>query len=113
LGHEYYFFLTSLMNCLEGRFVVGAAEGAGGRCTAPRVVLRGLRTTRTTAATATAAEATTAATTAAGLVDLGRGVAQRRPDLVDLELDDGSLLTLAGLERTLLEPPGDDHPRTA
>ena len=37
---------------------------------------------------------------ALGARDLGGGVAQRRADLVDLELEDGALLALAGLVRT-------------
>ena len=53
------------------------------------------------AAPAAATEATSAAAAAAGLVDLGGGVAKRRADLVDLDLDHGAL-ALAGLERTLL-----------
>src|SRR3954453_10999592 len=44
--------------------------------------------------------APTAPTAPTGLVHLGRGVSQRRADLVDLELDDGPLLALTGLERT-------------
>src|SRR4051794_1898414 len=71
---------------------------------------------------ATAAEATTAAATAAeaaaaltarGAGDLGRGIAQRGADLVDLELDDGALLAFLRLERALLEPAADDDPRSA
>src|SRR5689334_17645020 len=75
-----------------------AARGRGG---APRVVGRHSAATAVSAATATAE--VTAAATAADLVDLGRGVAQRRPDLVDLELDDGALLAFLRLERPLLE----------
>src|SRR6185437_1962282 len=72
------------------------------------------RLTRAPAATAAAtAEAPASAAAAAGLVDLGGGVPQRGPDLVDLDLDHGPLLALAGLEGTLLEPAADDHPRAA
>src|SRR5690606_7941986 len=46
-------------------------------------------------------------------VDLGGGVAQRRADLVDLDLEDGTLLTLAGLVRPLLETSLHDHPHAA
>src|SRR5581483_6240527 len=56
-------------------------------------------------------EATTAAAAAAGLVDLGGRVAKRWADLVDLDLDHGAFLALAGLERALLEPALHDHPR--
>src|SRR5690242_8537217 len=79
-----------------------AATAAGRRGRAPRVVGRRAAATAVAAATA-AAEVTTAAATAADLVDLGRGVAQRGPDLVDLELDDGALLAFLRLERPLLE----------
>src|SRR5690606_15222769 len=56
--------------------------------------------------TARRAGAVTAATTAGALClgDLRRGEAQAGADLVDLQLDDRSLLTLAGLERTLPKP---------
>src|SRR4029079_11354771 len=82
----------------------------GPRCgrAAPRIVLGWLRAAgRITAAAAT--EPATATAAAAGLVDLRGRVAQRRPDLVDLDLDHGALLTLAGFEGALLEPPRDDH----
>ena len=63
-----------------------------------------------TAAVAAATVAAPAAVTAApgtpgGLGDGRGGVAQGRADLVDLELDDGALLALTGLEGPLLEPP--------
>src|SRR5215218_11387743 len=84
---------------LEGRFVGVTAGGGGSRSgRGPRVIGR-------CAAAAGALGAETAAGGAAlGAVDLGRGVAQRRADLIDIEFDDGALLTLAGLERALLEP---------
>jgi len=50
------------------------------------------------------AESTATAAAAARLVHLGGRVAQRRADLVDLELDDGALLALTRLVGTLLEP---------
>src|ERR1700741_3566181 len=68
------------------------------------------RRRRTRCGAGAAAEATASAAAAARLVDLGGGVPKRRPDLVDLDLDDGALLAFAGLEGSLLEPPGDDHP---
>jgi hypothetical protein len=61
-------------------------------------------------ATATEAAAPAAA---GGLGDLGRGVAQRGADLVDLHLDDGALLALLGLVRARDQPAGDDDPRAA
>src|SRR6185312_15395056 len=63
------------------------------------------------ATAATAAEAAFGAATDA--VDLGRGVLERRADLVDLELDDGALLALTRLVGTLLEPAGHHHPHAA
>src|SRR5690606_11613590 len=62
------------------------------------------------AATALAAEAATR-TAALGLGDLGAGVAQRRSDPVDVELDDGALLALLGVVRARLQPARRDHPR--
>src|SRR5690606_16578821 len=56
--------------------------------------------------------ATTTETTGAGtghLLHLRRGVAQGWPDLVNLELDDGALLALAGLVRPLTQPARHDH----
>jgi len=47
------------------------------------------------------------------LGDLGGGVAQRRADLVDLDLVDGALLAFLGLVRPLPQPSGHDHPRPA
>ena len=48
-----------------------------------------------------------------GLGDLGRGVAQRRADLVDVHLDDRALLAFLGLVGTALEPTRDDDPGAA
>src|SRR5215207_9809835 len=65
-------------------------------------------------AAATAEAATTAAAlTAGGAGDLGRGVAERGADLVDLELDDGALLAFLRVEGTLLQPTRDDDPGAA
>ena len=47
---------------------------------------------------------------AGGLSHLGRGVPQRRADLVGLELVDGALLAFLGLVRPLPEPALHDHP---
>ena len=46
--------------------------------------------------------ATASAAAAAGLVDLGGGVAKRWADIIDLDLDNGALLAFARLEGTLL-----------
>src|SRR6185503_6495857 len=61
---------------------------------------------------AEAAASSATATTALTAVDLRRGVAQGRADLVDLDLEDGALLAFLGLVGALLEPPRDDdaHP---
>src|SRR5271166_670330 len=96
----------------EGWFFVAAAERARRGGAAPRVVGRcaarlGRRRSRTGAAAG--AEPAAASATAAGLVDLGGGVTKRRPDLVDLDLEDGALLAFARLEGTLLEPAAHDH----
>src|SRR5882757_9163835 len=80
-----------------------AATAASGWRRSPRVV--------SGAAGATAAEPAAAAASA-DLVHLRRGVAQRGADFLDLQLHHGALLALAGLVRTLLEPPGHDHPGT-
>src|SRR6478609_7835829 len=91
---------------LERRFVAEAAGGvaaAGCGGGTPRVV-----SGSTTGSAAGRAEAA-AGRAALGLVDLRRRVAQRRADLVDVELDHGALLALAGLVRALLEPSGRDH----
>src|SRR5882757_10983787 len=98
----------------EGRFVIAAGERSRCRGAAPRVVGLGLRRVAAAAAgTAAAAESAATATAAARLVHLGGRVAQRRADLVDLELDDGTLFALTRLVGTLLEPALDDHPRAA
>src|SRR5690606_14395629 len=80
----------------EGGLVVVDRAAARGRSGPPRVV----GGSPAVPAAATTAEAPAAAAPA-DLVDLGRGVAERRADLVDLELDDGALLALARLERPL------------
>ena len=72
--------------------------------------------TRGATAAVAAAEVAAAATLAAGpahLVDLGRGVAQARTDLVDVDLEHRAPLALAGLERARLQPAGHDDPRAA
>src|SRR6478672_10831513 len=100
---------------LERRFVRVPAGGAGRRGGTPRIVGRRARAGRPTGASAAAvtAAATTTAVGPLSAVDLRRGVPQRRTDLIDLELDDGALLAFLGLERPLLEPPGNDHPGAA
>src|SRR4051794_16714914 len=95
--------------------VVGAAAAlaAAGRGRGrPRVVRRGGPTGLAAgrAALAAAAGVAAPAALAAGAVDLGGGELQRRTDLVDLELEDGALLTLAGLVGPGLEPALDDDP---
>ncbi len=57
-------------------------------------------------------EALTAAG-AAGLLDLGGGHLQARPDLLDVDLEDGALLTLAGLVGARLQSTRDDDPHAA
>src|ERR1700755_458680 len=99
----------------EGRFVVASGERSGRGSAAPWVVLGlGAATAGTpaiAAATAAAAEsAASAAAAAAALVHLRGRVAQRRADLVDLNLDDGALLALSGLEGTLLESSAENDP---
>ena len=73
--------------------------GRSGR--GPRVVGRG-RAGRPPLTLAAATEATATAG-AVGAGDLGRGVLQRGTDFFDLDLEDGALLTLAGLVLTRLE----------
>ena len=63
----------------------------------PRVVLGGTA--------AAAAGVAPAAARAGGAGDLGGGVLQRRADLLDLDLEDGALLALAGLVRRGLRRP--------
>src|SRR5690606_10860747 len=108
----------------------GVGEAAAGAAGGPGVVGRGaaalLAAASEAAALLAAAEAALLAAAEAaalaaaepsalqlGLVDLRGGVAQGRADLVDLDLEDGALLTLAGLVRTLLETSLDDHPHAA
>src|SRR5205823_14344238 len=94
---------TADVHSLERRLLaVSTITSCGaGRRGRPRVV--GL------SATTTEAAATTTATATGRLAHLGRGELQRRADLVDLELDDRALLTLAGLERALPQPALHDH----
>src|SRR6516164_8819967 len=47
-----------------------------------------------------------------GPVDLGRGVAQRGSDVIDLDLVHGPLLALLGLIRPLPQPSRDDDPHS-
>src|SRR3954447_3862135 len=87
------------------------ATGRGGR-SGPRVVgRRGLAAALGLAATLAATTGVAAsAALAAGAVDLGGRELQRGADLVDLDLEDGPLLTFAGLVGPGLEPALDDHP---
>ena len=103
----------------HGSFPAGAAPPAppaprgrrrrGGRRrrSGPRVVAGG---GLAAAARLTAAGVAAPAALAAGAVDLGGGELQRRADLVDLDLEDGALLALAGLVGARLEPALDDDP---
>src|SRR6059058_1553101 len=106
---------------LERRLVVVRAGGAppvarGGRRLRPRVALRaataarGLRAGTAAADRPAGAATATAATRAAG--DLRGRVAQRRADLIDLELDGGALLAVAVVVRPLLQPAGRDDARS-
>src|SRR4051812_41540780 len=95
----------------ERRLVVAGGSATRGRGRAPRVVVGAGRGVPR-AGTALAAAAT-AATAAGHLVDLRRGVAQRRADLVDLQLNDGALLALPGLERPLPQPARHHDPHAA
>ena len=52
----------------------------------------------------------TLAVGALGPLDLRRGPTQARSDLVGDDLDDGTLLALLGLVRTLLDAAGDNDP---
>src|ERR1700753_2778926 len=109
-------FRSVVEKLLEGGLVVAAGERPRCRGAAPRVfACRAAAATLSSrlAGAAAATETTAATAAAAGLVHLGRGVLQARADLVDLELDHGALLALAGLERTLLEPSAHDHARAA
>src|SRR3954454_19785036 len=83
----------------------------GGRRGAPAPATAGAAAGAAAVAAAPATEAAFGA--AADAVDLGRGVLERRADLIDLELDDGALLALTRLVRTLLEPAGHHHPHAA
>src|SRR6476469_2801279 len=111
----------------EGRLVVGRRAAAPAATLLAAGLLRGslpaggsgcpgvlllLAATEAAALLAAASETGTAAP-ALGLVDLGRGVAQRGADLVDLHLDDRALLALLGLVRARLQAARDDHASAA
>src|SRR3954451_16786490 len=89
---------------LEGRFVGHATRSRRG----PGVV--GAATGGPAAEAA--APAAPAASAALALDDLGRGVFQRRSDLIDVDLVDGALLAFLGFVRPLLQTPLHDHPST-
>src|ERR1700761_3476803 len=100
---------------LEGRFVGVAAAAVGRR---PRVLAPAACAARRALTAGVAAAAVATAETAfaagpAGPVDLGRSVPQRRADVVDLDLVDGSLLAFLGLVVPLLQPTGHDDPHSA
>src|SRR5262245_62390738 len=82
----------------ERRLVAEAAAVSRLRC--PRIV----GCAAATATVPSAATGTALAGSPAGPDDLGRGVAQRRADLVDLYLVDSSLLAFLGLVRPLPQP---------
>src|SRR5690348_12316516 len=99
---------------LERRLVGRVAAESVGWIRGPRVLGRP-GAAAAVPATATATAATLSGEVAAGPVgldDLGGGIAERRADLVDLDLVDGALLALPGLVRPLAKPPADDdaHP---
>src|SRR6266699_3879971 len=107
-------FRTPNLPLERGLVIEGGARSAAatrrGRA-GPRVV--GVAATAATAATALATVTTGGAATARAarhLLHLRRGIAQRRADLVDFQLDDRALLALAGLIRPLAQPAADDHP---
>src|SRR3954447_7013805 len=104
-GHSWKFKSFWMCTRSEGGLVreAAATAAARGRGGTPRVVGRHSAAATAVPAATAAAEVTTAAATAADLVDLGRGVAQRGADFVDLELDDGALLAFLRLERPLLQ----------
>src|SRR5690606_1819167 len=81
---------------LERGLVGETAPAAGGGSRTPRVIGRRACRGPTEAAAARAA---------ADLVHLRGGIAQRRPDLINFELEDRALLAFLGLERALLEAP--------
>src|SRR5215207_10471293 len=82
----------------------GVAARTPGR---PRVVA----VAAAAAATSAGGAAGTAALSTTGITgNLGRGVLQRRPDLVDVDLEDGPALALAGLVAAGLQPAVDDDP---
>src|SRR6476660_794256 len=95
---------------LERRLVGRVAAESVGWIRGPRVLGRpGAAAAVPATATALAGEV---AAGPVGLDHLGGGVAERRADLVDLDLVDGALLALPGLIGPLAQPPADDdaHP---
>src|SRR3954454_13026962 len=91
----------------EGRLLAGAADrdrpGIGGAAPPGRSA-----TVARTDPAAGPSSGTMSGTS--GLRDSRRRVAERRTDLVDLQLDDGALLALLRLEGALLEPALCHHP---
>ena len=88
------------------------AAGLGSRG-GPRVVGRGAATGAAAGGLAAAGTAAVAAAAAGatGADDLRGGPAQRGADLVDVDLERGALLALAGLPGAGPHPAVDDHPR--
>src|SRR6516165_124552 len=89
---------------LERRLVGRVAAESVGRIRGPRVLGRAGTATASATATVPATAAALAGEVAAGPVGLdhlGGGVAERRADLVDLDLVNGALLALSGLIRPL------------
>src|SRR5690348_5040937 len=89
---------------LERRLVGRVAAESVGRIRGPRVLGRAGAAAAAVPATATATAAALPGEVAAGPVGLdhlGGGLAERRADLVDLDLVDGALLALSGLIRPL------------
>src|SRR5712691_5411266 len=79
--------------CPAGVCPAGVCPAGGG----PAGATAALAAAVVPAAGVTAAEAAVPAATALGLSHLGRGVAQRGADVIDLDLEDGALLALLGL----------------
>src|SRR5215212_2542007 len=89
--------------------LLGACSGIVGARTPrrPRVVA----VAGAAAGTSTSGAAGTAALSATGIAgELGRGVLQGRPDLVDVDLEDRPALALAGFIAPRLEAALDDDP---
>src|SRR5689334_20101268 len=82
--------------------VAGRGRGRGRR--GPRVLGRSAATLARGTGLAASAGVATAATGAADPVDLGGRELERRADLLDLDLEHGALLTLAGLVGARLQP---------